>query len=88
MYHEIFIALVTVFSLAITIITLLTYRRTGNQKVLFISAALGLFFVKGLYLSLGILNDEPDYFNLLNYSIFLDLLIVLLIFFSILKRKR
>jgi ABC-type uncharacterized transport system permease subunit len=88
MMHEIFIALVTVFALAITIITFLTYKRTGNQKVLIISIAVGLFFVKGLFLSIGILNDDPDYFNLLTYSIFIDMLIVLLIFFSIVKRKR
>jgi hypothetical protein len=88
LYHEIFIALMTVFALAITVITLLTYRRTGNQKVLIISIAVGLFFIKGLYLSIGILNDDPDYFNLLTYSIFFDMLIVLLIFFSIVKRKR
>jgi len=88
MMLETIIGLMTVFALAITIITFFTYKRTGNQKVLLVSIALGLFFIKGVYLTYNIFYGDPDYPQLLLYSVFLDLLIVVLIFFSIVKRKR
>jgi len=41
----------TVFSLLLTVVALLAYRRSGNPKMLGIAVAFALFFAKGLAMS-------------------------------------
>ena len=87
MFHEAVIALVTVFALAITIISALSYRKSGNRKVLLVTLTFAFFFVKGLVMSYGILTQQIDYESLLLYSAALDLLILILLLASIIIRK-
>lgn len=88
MIHEIVIALVTVFALAIMVISAFSYKKTGNQKILLVTAGFGLFFVKGVILSVGILQEDMDWEMLIMYSSILDLLVILLFFAAIIVRKK
>lgn len=88
MIHEIVIALVTIFALAIMLISAFSYKRSGSRKVLIVTAGFGLFFVKGVILSVGILQEDPDWAMLILYSAILDLLVILLFFTAIIVRRK
>jgi hypothetical protein len=77
-------ALVTVFALAMFIISFAAYRRFPNPRILPVSMAFCLFLVKGIVLSLAIFMSF-DY--LFTASILLDALILLLLSFSVLRRQ-
>jgi hypothetical protein len=88
MIHEIVIALVTIFALAITVISAFSYRRSGNRKLLIVTMGFGLFFVKGVILSIGILQEKVDWEMLILYSSILDLFVIVLFFAAIILRKK
>jgi hypothetical protein len=87
MIHEILIALITVFALAITIVSAFSYRKTGNKKVLIVTIAFAVFFVKGTLLTWTILQGDADLQMLLMYTALLDFIILALLFVSIILRK-
>jgi hypothetical protein len=87
MIHEIITALITVFALAIAIISGFSYRRSRNPKVLIVTAAFAIFFVKGILLTIGIFQSSPDFEMLLLYSAVFDFVIIALLFASIIKRR-
>jgi ABC-type uncharacterized transport system permease subunit len=88
MIHEIVIALVTIFALSIMVISAFSYKRSGNRKILIVTLGFGLFFVKGVILSVGILQDNVDWEMLILYSSILDLLVIMLFFVAIIVRKK
>jgi hypothetical protein len=88
MIHEIVIALVTIFALAITVISSYSYRRSGNRKILIVTLGFGLFFIKGVILSIGILQDKVDWEMLILYSSILDLIVIVLFFAAIILRRK
>lgn len=45
------VAAVTVFALALTAIALLAWRRTKDRHMVFLGAAFGMFFAKGIVLT-------------------------------------
>jgi predicted membrane protein len=50
--ENILLAAVSVFSLALTLIAVLAFRRTRDQHLIFLAAAFGVFFLKGLLLTI------------------------------------
>lgn len=88
MLAEIVVAWITVFALAITVISALSYRRSRSRKVLLVTCAFGLFFVKGLLLSFGLLQTQVDWMSLAIYSLILDTIILLILFAAIIMRKK
>ena len=77
---------ITVFSLGMFLVSLLSYKKYRNQKLLFISTAFFLFLMKGILLSLplfidGIKGMYPD-----AYREVFDLAILILLFAATLKR--
>ena len=87
MLAEIIVAWITVFALAIMVISALSYRRSRSRKVLLVTCAFGLFFIKGLILSFGLLA-QVDWMSLTIYSIMLDTIILLILFSAIIVRKK
>jgi len=80
------IACITVFSLGLLVVSLLSYKKHKNTKLLFVSVVFFIFFIKGIVLSLGIFLD---YFSNLTYSIYLgllDLVVLIMLFIATLKR--
>ena len=51
-------AFITVLSLALTIISYLSYRRKGVRRLLYITFAFVLFFIQGLVLSAALFWTE------------------------------
>jgi hypothetical protein len=65
------------FSLILFVISAITWSRVRSTKLLLVSAAFGIFFVKGLVLTLGLFVDEI-------YSVFHSTVLLTVIDFGIL----
>jgi hypothetical protein len=79
-------AWIMVFALILFIVSMVAYRRTKSKRVLIVSIAFGIFFVKGIVLSLGLLYPDIESINSGGLGDFLDVLILALLAISILKR--
>jgi hypothetical protein len=76
------IAWVTVFSLALFVIGFLSYRRTGNPKLLAVSTAFLLYFIKGVVMALGLYFPNIVGVTTELPSILLDVLILLTLYYA------
>ena len=75
------------FSLLLFITSVVSYVRVRNNRLLFISLAFAVFFVKGLVLSLAIFVDSVNSaFTASVQLIVLDFVILALIYLGIVKR--
>ena len=85
---ELFLSVaLTGFSLILFVISAITYRRVQRTKLLFVSLAFALFFVKGLMLTLGLFIDSiGDVFQSSVLVIMLDFGIMLFLYFSVVKK--
>ena len=74
------------FSLGLLIVSLASYRKYKNTKLLFITAVFVLFFIKAIIISLGLFDEEI--YSLLSNSYFrlFDLAILMTLFMASLKR--
>jgi len=84
---EIAAAFVTVFMLAVTILSARSYARTKSKKVLIVTAAFAVFFVKGAILSYGLMLEEVDWEDLMLIALIMDALVAILLFVAIIARK-
>ncbi len=57
--ENIILAAVTVFALALTVIAVLAWRRTRDTHLIFLTGAFGVFFAKGLVLTLVLFLVSP-----------------------------
>jgi hypothetical protein len=76
------IAWVTVFSLALFVIGYLSYRRTGNPKLLAVSTAFLLYFIKGVVMALGLYFPDIVTITTQLPTILLDVLILLTLYYA------
>lgn len=74
---------VTVLALVLFLVSYLAYQRVRSPRTLFISAAFLFFFIKGVLLTASIFLESDLYFTL---SIVVDMFILLLLSFSVLKK--
>ena len=79
-------ACITIFSLGMLIVSLLSYRKYKNIKLIFVSSAFLIFFIKGIILSLSLFYEEMAVINSSTYTGILDLIILILLFMATLKR--
>ncbi len=84
---EIAAALVTVFMLAVTILSARSYARTGSRKVLIVTCAFAVFFVKGALLSYGLMQEEVDWEGLILWALVLDAGVAILLFVAIIAKR-
>ena len=84
---EVAAALVTVFTLAVTVLSARSYRRTGSRKVLIVTVAFAVFFVKGLVVSYGLMMEEVRWEDLVLLSLLLDALVAILLFVAVIAKK-
>ena len=75
----------TVFSIGLMVISLLSYQKSKNKKIIFISGIFIIFLIKGLILSLSILNLEFQELVSIPFLALLDLLILSFLFLAVLK---
>ena len=80
-------AFLTILALALFIISILAYKRSKKIKLLMVSFAFLLFFVKGLWLTYSLFYIPRDSWDpfLVPVAV-LDCLILVLLYISILKR--
>ena len=79
-------AWIMVFALILFIVSMVAYHRTRNKRVLIVAVAFGIFFVKGIVLSLGLLYPDVETIIGSGLGNFLDVLILALLAITILKR--
>ena len=79
-------ASITVFALGMFIVSFLSYKKSKNAKLIFVSSAFFIFFVKGIIQSLGVFSLETSFLNSTNTMNVFDLLILILLFIATLKR--
>jgi len=75
----------TVFSGGLLIISILSYQKSQNKKILFISVVFLFFLIKGVLLSASIFIPQFQDYLSIPIMAFIDLLILLLLFFAVLK---
>ena len=79
-------ASITIFALGMFIVSLLSYKQYTNKKLLFVSVAFFVFFVKGAIGSLGLFSaDVAVLTSDISLKLF-DLMILLSLFVATLKR--
>jgi len=91
--QDILIAVITVFSLALAAVGLYSYSRTRNTKLVVVSAAFVLFFIKGAILSYSLYSGTLDSDTLpgafvkpFDLMLCFDLAILVTLYLAIFKR--
>ena len=51
-------AFITIFSVGLLAVSLASYRKYKNLKLLFVSFVFVVFFIKGILLSFGLFNED------------------------------
>ena len=79
-------AAITVFAMVLLLVSLAAYRRIGNPRILFTSAAFGAFFVKGVLLSWELADPSVGDWLDSGLTSLLDLVILVFLALTIFKR--
>ncbi len=75
------------FSLILFVISVITYGRVRSTRLLLVSAAFGVFFVKGLLLTMGLFWDSVgDVFKTSAPLLILDFAIMAFLYLGVAKR--
>ncbi len=80
-------AFVTIFSVGLLVVSIASYRKYKNLKLLFVSLVFFIFLIKGILLSLGLFYEEIEVLtNTSTYIGLFDLVILIMLFLATLKR--
>ncbi len=79
-------ACITVFALGLLFISLLSYHRSKNIKLLFISLVFMVLLIRGILLSVSLFNEQLKPLVTMPYAGLLDLTMLILLFIATLKR--
>ena len=83
---EFLVAIISVLSALLLVISILAYKRERTWRLLIISAVFGIFFIKGVILSYSVFtNNFDDYANSVTFLLSIDVIILLFLFFSIIS---
>jgi hypothetical protein len=75
------------FSLILFVISAVTYKRVGSRRLLLVSAAFGMFLVKGFLLILGlVVGSIGKVFNASVLMIMVDFAILAFLYLSVVKK--
>lgn len=80
------VGITTVFSFGLLIISLISYRKSKNKKILFVSLVLLLFFIKNLLLSFFLFTAQIQNNITILALEFFDLLILVFLFIAVLTK--
>lgn len=80
------VGITTVFSLGLLLISLISYHKSKNKKIFFVSLVLLLFFIKNLLLSFFLFTAQiQNNITILALELF-DLLILVFLFIAVLTK--
>lgn len=75
------------FSFLLFAISAISWKRVGSQRLLFVSIAFSIFFVKGLLLTAGIfMIPTPGWLEISIHLIIIDFAILIMLYLGIAKR--
>jgi hypothetical protein len=77
---------ITIFSLGMLLLSILSYKRSKNFKILFVAMVFFLFFIKGFLLSLSLFITEINDIVSIQFLGVFDLLMIVLLFIATLKK--
>ncbi len=83
---NVLLAAVTVVAFALCAISIRAWRRAGDTHFVLLGAAFGIFFVKGLFLTVALFDGWADLAGLLVLSSVFDLAILALFYGFTLRR--
>lgn len=81
------ILLVAVISLALAVITYRGHRRTGNPRLVFVTAGFLAFFLKGVVVSILLWDGRVPHDTLETLEAFLDLMVIVLMALPLTVRR-
>lgn len=84
--ENVLLAAESVFALALTVIAVLAFRRTRDAHLIFLATAFGVFFLKGLVLTVLFFTNTIGLNGFFLLSGFLDLAILALFYGFTLRR--
>ena len=84
--NSIIFGFLTIFSLGMFIVSILSYKRSKNTKILFVTVVFFVFFLKGILLSLSIFIIEISDLITIPFLGLFDLLMILMLFMATLKK--
>ena len=88
--QDLMIGWIVIFSLALSLIGFLSFRRSRNPRLGRVFFAFVLFFVKGSMMAFGIYTGrlvvQGSAVYILDASLFLDLAILLLLYFAVFRK--
>ena len=79
-------ASITIFALGMLLVSIISYKHVKNTKLIFVSSAFLIFFIKGIMQSLSLFVEELAVMNLNVYMKLFDLMILIFLFIATLKR--
>ena len=79
-------AFITIFSIGLFCVSLLSFNKSKNKKLLFVSIVFFLFFIKGVILSLSLFLPEVNMNVTIPILSVFDLLVLALLFIATLKK--
>ena len=77
---------ITVFSIGLFSVSILSYYKSKNKKLLFVSTVFFLFFIKGVVLSLSLFISDLNEIITIPILAAFDLLVLFLLFIATLKK--
>jgi len=78
--------IIIVFAFGLFIISILSYRKFKNKKLLFVSIVFSLLFIKGMISALSVFIDIIPKSDVLPYSGLIDIGILAMLYLATLKR--
>ncbi len=78
--------IIIVFSLGLAVISILSYKKYRNQKLLFVFIVFILFLIKGSISVLSIFMEIIPEYDMFTYSGIIDLAVLILLYLATLKR--
>ena len=79
-------ACITIFALGLFVVSLLSYRKYKNSKLIFVSLIFLIFLIKGIMLSFSLFNEQIASALSNSYVGLFDLVVLILLFIATLKR--
>jgi hypothetical protein len=73
-------------SFLLFVVSILSYRRVQNVKILFVSIAFLLFFIKALVLLVSVISSTWDEFGMRWELLLLDVIVIVMLYLSIARK--
>jgi len=77
---------ITIFSIGLFCVSILSYLKSKNKKLLFVSTVFLLFIFKGIILSLSLFLSDLNLFITIPILAVFDLIVLFLLFIATLKK--